>query len=51
MENETLQRMMAFANNLPEKEMSQSLPDGIDCPLCGGNGYVMVQDVYGYEVA
>ena len=42
---------MAFANNLPEKERSQSLPDGIDCPLCGGNGYAMVQDVYGYEVA
>lgn len=50
MENKMLQRMMAFANSLPEKAESRSSQDLIDCPVCGGIGYTL-QDEGGYEVA
>ena len=50
MENEILQKKMVFASKLPEKVMLQSSPDGIECDLCGGNGYI-ITDEDGYEVA
>ncbi len=50
MENKIMSRMMAFANNLPEGDESQNSKDSIDCPICGGAGYV-IKDEDGFEVA
>ena len=41
---------MAFANSLPEKEKSRSSQDSIDCPVCGGIGYILKNEG-GYEIA
>lgn len=41
---------MAFANDLPEKAEYQTSRDLIECPLCGGTGYIL-EDDKGYEVA
>lgn len=41
---------MAFVNNLPEKGESWNSKDSIDCPICGGIGYVL-KDEDGFEVA